>query len=423
VSDDARLRATTTEGVVIAAAIMVMNVTTYGLTVAAAHLMGPVGFGEFSAVMGILMVLNVLALGLQATGARRVAVSGDGGRERVEHELRRAALRGGAGLAALTLLAAPLLRNVLDIESWLSLVGLAVAAGVLTVVGALAGLLQGEGRWRPLAAVFVAIGVGRLGLGVGALAVHPSTAAAMVGVALGTLAPLAVGWVSLARGRPARPPLVAGEAGHRRGLVSELAHSTHALLAFFVLSNIDIVIARAILPERATGLFAGGLIITKAVTFLPQFVIVIAFPAMARRGVGAERAHALGLVVVGAIGVVATVGVLVLPGLAELFVGGSAYAPVTGTLWLFALVGTVLACVQFLVYGSLALEHPRAVWVEWAGVALFAVVGLTAIDPTGLVVDRLWTVALLAVLLAVVLLPRARGVSARRRARSGRPRR
>ena len=77
VSDQDQPRTGASEGAVVAVAIVVMNVATYGLTVAAARLMGPPGFGEFSAVMGILMVLNVLALGLQATGARRMAVAGD----------------------------------------------------------------------------------------------------------------------------------------------------------------------------------------------------------------------------------------------------------------------------------------------------------------------------------------------------------
>ena len=35
------------------------------------------------------------------------------------------------------------------------------------------------------------------------------------------------------------------------------------------------------LDEHAAGLYAGGLILTKAVLFLPQFVVVIAFPSMA----------------------------------------------------------------------------------------------------------------------------------------------
>lgn len=421
VSDDAQARTGVSTGAAVAIAIVVMNVATYGLTVAAARLMGPAGFGEFSAVMGILMVLNVLALGLQATGARRVAVAGD--RARVESEIWRAATRGALLLAVVTLLAAPALKAVLDLDSWLSVLGLAVAAGVLTMVGALAGLLQGEARWWPLAAVFVAIGVARFALGVAALALQPSTAAAMVGVAVGTVVPFVIAWASLSRRAPT-PARRSGEHdAHGRGVLAELGHSTHALLAFFVLSNIDIVIARAVLPEYAAGLFAGGLIVTKAVTFLPQFVIVLAFPVMSRRGTS-DRAHVVGLALVTAIGISATIGVLLFPALAQLFIGGAPYAEISASLWLFALAGTALAGTQFLVYSSLALEHPRAVYVLWAGAAFFAAVGLTAQTPTILIVDRVWTALATAAMLAVVLTGRkSPRLSVRRRARSDRPRR
>ncbi len=408
------------DGVVVAVAIVVMNVATYGLTVAAARLMGPSGFGQFSAVMGILMVLNVLALGLQATGARRVAVAGDRAREEVE--IRRAAYRGALGLTAVTLLAAPVLKVVLDLDSWLTLLALAIASGCLTVVGALAGLLQGEGRWWPLSAVFVAIGLARFAFGVGALTLSSSTASAMVGVAVGTVVPLAIGWFALSRRRTS-PPGTEAAGTHTRGVLTEVAHSTHALLAFFALSNIDIILARAVLPDHAAGLFAGGLIVSKAVTFLPQFVIVLAFPVMARRG-ESDRAHVVGLALVAVIGLAATAAVVALPRLAEVFIGGPSYSDITGDLWLFALVGTVLACIQFLVYSSLALEHPGAAYVLWAGAVLFAVVGLTAHDTATLVVDRLWTALLTAVVLAVVLTRgRSPRVSGPPRASSDRPRR
>ena len=53
----------------------VMNVTTYGFTILAARLLGPAEYGALAAVMGLLLVVNVLSLGLQATGARRVCAA------------------------------------------------------------------------------------------------------------------------------------------------------------------------------------------------------------------------------------------------------------------------------------------------------------------------------------------------------------
>ena len=58
----------------------VMNVTTYGFTILAARLLGPAEYGALAAVMGLLLVVNVLSLGLQATGARRVSAAPGTGR-------------------------------------------------------------------------------------------------------------------------------------------------------------------------------------------------------------------------------------------------------------------------------------------------------------------------------------------------------
>ena len=81
--------------------------------------------------------------------------------------------------------------------------------------------------------------------------------------------------------RRERPPLSARWA--TGGVLREVVHNSHALLAFFALSNADVIIARSTLDEHQAGLYAGGLILTKAVLFLPQFVVVIAFPSMSKQ--------------------------------------------------------------------------------------------------------------------------------------------
>ncbi len=83
-----------------------------------------------------------------------------------------------------------------------------------------------------------------------------------------------------------------------RNTLRESTRNTLALLAFFALSNADIVVARNVLDSHDAGLYAGGLILTKAVLFLPQFVVVVAFPAMSTPS---ERRRAL----IGSLGLVA----------------------------------------------------------------------------------------------------------------------
>src|SRR5690606_6691320 len=130
-----------------------------------------------------------------------------------------------------------------------------------------------------------------------------------------------------------------------RPKAAETTRNTLALLAFFALSNADIVVARNVLDEHDAGLYAGGLILTKAVLFLPQFVIVVAFPAMStvqerRRALLRSLAMVLGL------GAFCTLCAWVLSDVAMIFIGGDEYSDVQDRLWLFAILGTLLAMLQ-----------------------------------------------------------------------------
>jgi O-antigen/teichoic acid export membrane protein len=151
-----------------------------------------------------------------------------------------------------------------------------------------------------------------------------------------------------------------------------------------------VIIARITLDEHQAGLYAGGLILTKAVLFLPQFVVVIAFPSMARTSTG-RRMHLLSVAAVLAMGLVTVAGVAILSELAVVFVGGPEYVGLQDRLWLFALLGTVLALIQLMIYDVVARQHQRMVLVVWA-----ALVVLLCATPF---VDRLS--ALLTVVLSV----------------------
>jgi len=270
-------------------------------------------------------------------------------------------------------------------------------------MGGQAGILQGERRWGPLASIYLAVGVGRLGLGGVALVIEPNTLGAMVGVAIGAFLPVVIGWLALRhpdRRRAHRPA-----PGLRRprwapgGVLRETLHNSHALLAFFALSNTDVIVARSTLVEHQAGLYAGGLILTKAVLFLPQFVVVIAFPSMSRAGSG-RRMHLLGLGMVLAIGVVTVLGVVLLSALAVVFVGGPEYAALQYRLWVFAVLGTLLAMLQMMIYDVVARQHQRMVFVVWAGMAVLLcstpfIDTLTTLLTTVVSIDALLFVVLL----------------------------
>jgi O-antigen/teichoic acid export membrane protein len=363
---------------VIAVAMAVMNVTTYGFVILAARLLGPAEYGALAAVMGVLLVVNVLSLGLQATGARRVSASPQD-LAQIERDVMSTSYVAALALGALVLVATPVVTATLNLEHWGAAALIAVTVVPLSVMGGQAGILQGEQRWGPLAAIYLTVGLGRIGFGVVALLVEPDTQGAMVGVAVGAFVPAVVGWAALRHPDRARPAgatptrvTVRWEPG---GVLRETLHNSHALLAFFALSNADVVIARSTLDEHQAGLYAGGLILSKAVLFLPQFVVVIAFPAMSRRGAGRQM-QLLSLGAVLAIGAVTVLGVAVLSALAVVFVGGPEYADLQGRLWVFAALGTLLAMLQLMIYTIVARQDQWTVVLVWA-----ALVVLVAASP------------------------------------------
>jgi O-antigen/teichoic acid export membrane protein len=227
----------------------------------------------------------------------------------------------------------------------------------------------------------------------------------MVGVAVGAFFPTVVGWFSLRHptrlAERAKAAGTASSAGAR--LIREVAHNSHSLLAFFALSNADVVVARTTLSDHQAGLYAGGLILAKAVLFLPQFVVVIAFPSMAS-GTGRRNTHLKGLGLVLGIGACAVLGAAVLSPLAVSFIGGRQYASLQDGLWAFAVLGTLLAMIQVMVYDVVARQHQRAVYVIWAAL-LALLVAVPFVDGVGVLLAVVVGIdlALLVVLLLVSL--------------------
>ncbi len=405
---------TTSSGSVIVLGIVAMNVATYGYTIIAARALGPQQYGAFAAVMNLLVVVSVASLALQATAARRVA-STPGDIREIEYGVRRVTFRAALGLGGVLLAATPLIDLVLRLDSLVTAALVGLIAVPLTVMGGQAGILQGERRWRPLALLYAAAGAPRLLLGTGLVLWRPDELTATIGVFIGALAPVAVGWWALReRGRVDHDR--SGADHGNRSLVRESLRNSQALLAFFAVSNVDVILARGVLDNAESGLYAAGLILTKAVLFLPQFVVVVAFPDMAD-ATERRRALRLSLTVVATLGVVGVLASWVLAHVALIFVGGADYASVQDRLWQFAILGTLLSMIQLLVYALIAQRGGRATWLLWGALLVIVVAAqfadsITALLTLVLVVD---TVLLIGLLVPVVFF------SARREAEQGEP--
>lgn len=384
-------------GAGIAIAMGVMNVAVYAFTVGAASLMGPGPYSPVAAMMSLLTVVSVGALGLQATAARRISAHPEDVAQ-IEAEVLSLTWRVSIGIGVVLLALTPVINIVLRLDN----MGLAALAGPvsvpLTLVGGYIGILQGERRWLPLGLVYMAAGLPRLALGIALLAWQPTATVAVLAVLLGAVFPVALGWWIL---RSSRRPEGADPAHSARAILRETLHNSQALLAFFAVSSADVIVARNTLSDHDAGLYAGGVILAKMLTFLPQFVVVLAFPAMAS---ASERTRALtrSLTGVAVLGLVGTVGVWMFSWLALYFAGGQEFAEIKGQLWLFALLGTVLALLQLVVYSVLARQGQRSSYIVWLGLVLLVAGGLTTDTVGGLLMWVLLVdVSLLATLVVI----------------------
>lgn len=403
------MRRTLSGGAMIAVAVGVMNLATYGFNIIAAHLLGPQPYGAVAALLNVLLVLTVMQLALQASAARRIAADPSHAHE-VEATMRRVGWHAALGLGALCILLSPLINVGLRLHSLETAALVGVTIVPLTLMGAHIGVLQGERRWAPVALIYVVFGLSRLALGAAMMIWHPTELAAMIGVAGSAFAPIVVGELALRRIRQTRVDARSGEHS-ARSMWTEVFHNGQALLAFFALSNVDVIVARNVLSSHEAGLYAGGLILVKAGLFLPQFVVVLAFPSM---GSESARREVLlrSLALVASIGVLTAVGAAVLSDLALTFVGGRQYAPIQHVLWAFAALGTLLSMLQLLVYSVLARQARRSVLLVWAALVVVIVGGqfvhtFTTLLTLVLVTDASLFVVLLAISLWRLQRPRS----------------
>lgn len=367
----------------IAVAMAVMNVATYGYQMLAARILGPQSFGAFAALMNLLLTVTVLALALQANAARRIATAPHHV-QAVEKAITRVGIQASIGLAVIGLLLTPLINSGLRLSSWPTAALVGLSALPLTLMGYQAGVLQGERRWKSLALVYLSAGVPRFMIGTALLLWNPTPFWAIVGVLLGAWAPVLVGAMALRRSsqNQSRSGSHRSPAGGQfddpaptaRELWRETLHNSHALFAYFALCNADILVARNAMLDHQAGLYASGLIMTKVVLFLPQFIVVLAFPSM---GAAESRRDSLvkGLGAVAVLSVLVAVAAKVLAPVAMVFVGGEGYVAVQPHLWQFAVLGGLLAMIQLLVYGVIARQAKRSIYLLWAGLITLLVVG------------------------------------------------
>jgi O-antigen/teichoic acid export membrane protein len=383
-------------GIIVGTAVM--NVCTFGFTIIAAGILDTASYGAFFALLNLLMVIAVVNMGLQATAARRI-VADPGSVGLIERSILRVTYTTALAVGGALVVLAPVVKWLLQLDSLVPPLVLAALAVPTTIMGAHVGILQGEKRWAALSWVYVLAGVPRIA-GLLLLWWQPNESMALFGSGLGYLAPVALGWWLLRHPREAAPDAVAPRS---RGVVVEALHGAQALLAFFALASIDLVVARHVLSEHQSGLYAVGLLVAKIMLYLPQFVVIVMFPSLAtpearRRAVIRGTSAILGL------GVMCTLGVVLLAGPVADLLHSEKLAEVQDRLWMFAVLGTLLSITQLLVYATLARQGRRSIHLVWVALVAAVVLGSVTTTPTQLLTVMIGVTAAITAALVVTSL-------------------
>lgn len=233
--------------------------------------LGPDDYGIVAAMLGVATLLTLPALAYQAIVARETA-SGVGGEPLAAGHAAAAATLRRRGRLALSLgivvsgvLAAlsPLAADWLALPGGAPLAVTALSALPLLLATTTRGVLLGLGRYGALGAALATEGLVRVLVVALALLADDSVVVACMAVPIAAAASAAVGAAALrdvARATPGGPP-APGLAADRPVLAF--------YLAFALLSNADVVVARVVLDPRAAGLYAAGAFFGKIALLVP----------------------------------------------------------------------------------------------------------------------------------------------------------
>ena len=245
--------------------------------------LGTDGYGTLSALVGLLYVLAIPTLTIQASLAQFIASKAAlddvaGARAIFIGGARRVGLLALAGTVAVAV-AAPVLQSYLHLADTRLIWLFALLTG-LTIVGpAFWGGLQGLRLFRALGGTLLASMTAKCVLGIALVMMGGAVAGALWGLILAAAAGIGIATVCMREAF--------------RGVERDIAPADFApvaryavpvMLGFFALSpfaNLDTFLARHYLDAAAAGRFASAMILGKAFLFLPAGIVLALFPNVA----------------------------------------------------------------------------------------------------------------------------------------------
>ena len=364
-------------GVVLAVAMGLGNLLSYVFVLILTRALGPAGFGAYSALITLGIVLVIPAGALQVVIARRWA----------HPSLRSSglglAVRVGVALSVATMLASPGVDALFHLGGFAPTIAMAFMLLPMTLTGAYQGVLLGNGAIARLAALYVVTAATRVAGALGCAAAGANVTEVFVVMALAA-------WCAAAFGLWASRDALVGVGAGSDGLAREMWRSNSTLAAFTALTNVDVVLVRHFLAPETSGAYGLASTFARAMCWGTQFLALLIVPRLAASSASASPAdagastratngtralwRAAGFVI--ALGVTGcVVGSLLDADAVIASVGGHAFDG-NGSLVIACLaLGTVWALAQLWLFSQMAGDDTRLGMLTWVMVAVELVAG------------------------------------------------
>jgi O-antigen/teichoic acid export membrane protein len=363
------------------ATVMVMltlaaSVVNYASNLIFSRLLTTAEFGDLTAALAFAVIAAVPTAAAQTMIAERVARNLSLGHVEQMRWFIRRALGHVATVAVMVgllyALALPLMINVLEIRAPGPAIAL-LPLIVLTFISPVAlGVLQGMDRFIAFGVMTLAIAVSRIAFGVPWAAANGGSGGAVGGQAIGMLVVL-IGAAWILREHILPRGSGAAMSGIKRRPSSAALSASAAFIAFAVISNLDILLAKFILDSHDSGLYAALVTLEKVVIFLPGAVAIVMVPNAARARHSPEatkRVLRIAALLTIITTLAAAVPAAVAPELVLKVMFGNRYLDAQGGVLPIVCAGAGLALLFLLVTYTVAIDDRRWTWIVVAGIAL-----------------------------------------------------
>lgn len=388
--------------VVMVGLTLLASIVNYGSSLVFSRILTPESFGDLTALLALSVVMAVPTGAAQTVVAARVArFSADGDEGRIRYIVRYAGVHVGTVATCVTLLylaGVPLVDRALSLQASGPAFALAPLIWLTFLVPVALGVLQGLDRYIAFGLMSLGVAISRLVFGIPLTEIGGGAGGALAGQAIGQLFVVLTA-AYLLRHWWSHRGTGAARAGFKRVPNLSSVSATAPFVAFAVISNFDVVLAKIFLDPRAVGLYAALATVAKIFVFLPGAVAVALVPSAARAGTDVlQRSRALqaaALAVVAATVFVA-LPMALMPKLTLRIMFGDTYEVASSGLFPMLLAGTGLALLYLLVFYAVTIEDSTWIALLVLGVVM-QVVGIVAFheSPTQIAVVQASVVAAL----------------------------